>query len=500
MIHELNQLNGKQILSELGHDIMTQSNTLQNKEVMLALSKIQVGDLLSGKLILEDNQTLLKLQNGIKLMAQLKNPVLSDSLSDFLVVGKDRQHLELEQVEVNKASAKEVKLEGAIMKELELPDTSEMQTTVSKWMDKQLPLIKNQMLQLYHLAKDYEMPTETLVNLKAHRAVASEGELKLLTQFKEEGMTLVDHMIEQSFEGSSKEQMLDFLQAMGEKFSAQGLKEAMGSFLEAVGTKMHSDEQPIISPKATEASNKETLEDEKESSPTSAKEGSSMVEEASVHQNVKESYRNLLKALPNGQLKALARHMTRKYLVMDQKAIESSDEEETQKISEASKRLKEIISEVEKHTEKEAAKENKQVLQEITQAMDKYNTQGEYYCFPLQVGEHETSGELYFFKPKKNKKGTHNEKEMYVVLALDMPSLKHIEVHLIEDREALNLKLKVANDRILKQMESHRGQLDELMKDGLMPIGKIEFECLKEPISQKVKAHQKEMGRLDFRI
>lgn len=492
MIHELNQLNAKQILSEVSHELMTQSSTLQNKEVMLALSKIQVGDLLSGKLILEDNQTLLKLQNGTKLMAQLKNPVLSDSLSDFLVVGKDRQHLELEQVEVNKASAKQLKLEEAIMKELKLPDTSEMQTTVSKWMDKQLPLIKNQMLQLYHLAKDYEMPTETLVNLKAHDMLASEGELKLLNQFKEQGMTLVDHVIEQSFEGSSKEQMLDFLQAMGEKFSTESLKELMGPFLEAVEPKISSDTNPIMDSKRNEMSNKEHLEEEKEEN--------SIKKEATVSQNVKEAYEHLLKALSNGQLKALARHITRKYLVMDQKAIENGNEAETQKISEASKRLKQVISEVEKHTEKEAAKESKQVLQEMTQAMDKYNTQGEYYCFPLQVGEHETSGELYFFKPKKNKKGAHNEKGMYVVLALDMPSLKHIEVHLIEDKEALNLKLKVANDRILKQMESHRDQLDELMKDGLMPIGKVEFECLKEPISQKVKAHQKEMGRLDFRI
>ena len=494
MIHELNQLNGKQILSELSHDLMTQNSTLQNKEVMLALSKIQVGDLISGKLILEDNQTLLKLQDGIKLMAQLKNPMLSDSLSDFLVVGKDRQHLELEQVEVNKASAKEVKLEEAIIKELELPDTSEMKTVVSQWMDKQLPLVKNQMLQLYHLAKDYEMPTETLVNLKNHNELVSEGELKLLGQFKEEGISLVEHAIEQSFEGTSKEQMIGFLQAMGEKFSAEGLKEIMGPFLELGSAKMNPDEKQDMLPKIPDASKQDTPLDEKELSFTAMK------DEPSVSQNVKEEYAHLLKALPNRQLKALAHHIARKYLVMDQKAIANGNEEELHKIGEAAKRLKEVLSEVEKHTEKEVAKESKQVLQQISQTMDKYNTQGEYYCFPLQVGEHETSGELYFFKPKKSKKGAGSQKGMYIVLALDMPSLKHIEVHLIEDKKQLNLKLKVANDEILKQMESHQKQLDELMKDGMMPIGKIQFECLKETISQKVKAYEKEIGRLDFRI
>lgn len=491
MIHELNQLNGKQIVSELSRDIMTQSSALQNKDVLLALSKIQVGDLISGKLILEDNQTLLKLESGIKLMAQLKNPILSDALSDFLVVGKERQHLELEQVEVNRAVAKEVKLEEAIMKELELPDTSEMKTMVSQWMDKQLPLVKNQMLQLYHLAKDYKMPTETLVNLKVHQELLNEGELKLLTQFKEEGMTLAEHAIEQGFQGSSKEPINGFLQAMGEKFSAEGLKEAINDFLKSVAPKMPSHEKQAIPPEVS----KQGKEVDEKAASTNA-----MKEETTVKQNAQQDYTQLLKELPNGQLKALARHMVRKYLVMDQKAVADGHEEEIHKIDESAKRLKEVIGALEKHTEKEVAKESKQVLEQMSQTMDKYNAQGEYYCFPLQVGEHETSGELYFFKPKKNKKGSNGQKGMYIVLALDMPSLNHIEVHLIEDKNQLNLRLKVANDKILKQMQSHKGQLDELMKDGPMPIGKIEFECLKEPISQKVKAAQKEMGRLDFRI
>lgn len=495
MIHELNQLNGKNILNELSHEIVTQNSTLQNKEVMLALSKIQVGDLISGKLILEDHRTLLKLENGLKLMAQLKNPVLSDALSDFLVVGKDRQHLELEQVELNKASSKQESLENAIMKELELPNTPEMKSVVGQWMDKQLPLIKNQMLQVYHLAKGYEIPTEPLMNLKAQEHPMSENELRLLAQFKDQGMQLIDDVVEQAFQGSSKEEVMGFLQSMGEKFSSQGLKEAMTSFIGLAAPKMNEDAEQMVK-KELIFSKEDVPLDEKNELSTPEKKG----EEIPGHQNVKEAYEHFLNELPKQHLKTLTRHLVRKYLVMDQKAIAEGNEEELQKIGEVAKRLKEVIHEVEKHTEKEVAKENKQVLEQMTQTIDKYNTQGEYYCFPLQVQGHETSGELYFFKPKKNKKGTSSQKGMYIVLALEMPSLKHIEVHLMEEKEQLNLKIKVTNEAILKQMESHASDLNELMKETMMPIGEIHFECLKETIGQKIKNHKQNMGRLDFRI
>ena len=88
----------------------------------------------------------------------------------------------------------------------------------------------------------------------------------------------------------------------------------------------------------------------------------------------------------------------------------------------------------------------------MANALEKYNSQGQYYCFPLQIKEHQTSGELYFFKPKKQKKSGQNGQGMYIVLALDMPSLKHIEVHLEEKKEQLELKIKVANTQILKQI------------------------------------------------
>ena len=43
MIHELNHLNGKQVLSEnLLRNLMALTDDLQNKEVMVALSKVVI--------------------------------------------------------------------------------------------------------------------------------------------------------------------------------------------------------------------------------------------------------------------------------------------------------------------------------------------------------------------------------------------------------------------------------------------------------------------------
>ena len=97
----INDLANPKGLQNISQQLVTSevSGSAHSKEMMLALSKIQIGDLLQGKLILENEQTMLKLESGLKLLANLPDNLVFNKQLDFLVMGKERQRLLLEIVQ-----------------------------------------------------------------------------------------------------------------------------------------------------------------------------------------------------------------------------------------------------------------------------------------------------------------------------------------------------------------------------------------------------------------
>lgn len=495
MIHELSHLNEKQVLNEIDQRFITQSSDTQNKETMIALSKIQLGDILSGKLILENDQTMLRLESGLKLLAHLPNSILSDQVLDFLVVGKGRQHLELEQVQLNQSDAKNQVLQEAIIKEMQLPDTAEMKNVVGQWMDQKLPLIKNQMIQLYHLAKNYDMPTETLTLLKAQQIPLSEHEMKLMNQFKSEGMQLIDEMVESTFKNIGPEEAIRLNMSLGEKFTLDTFKQILENFQgrdSSTGILQQNEKLSILTQEQTQNSQVENDLIKQLSTMTAS--------ESNETGDISKMIENLLQSVPKENLKDLANHLIHKYLMINHEDVLEKPEEEMLKLGEEAKRLKAVIKDFDKVIVQDETKTSLQTLDQMANVLEKYNMQGQYYCFPLQIKDQQTSGELYFFKPKKQKKSDKNEQGMYIVLALEMPSLKHIEVHLVEKKEQLELKIKVANETILKQMKANDGKLRGLIDETMMPIGEIKIELTKEPIQKKLSKSRETLGRMDFRI
>ena len=209
--------------------------------------------------------------------------------------------------------------------------------------------------------------------------------------------------------------------------------------------------------------------------------------------------KNVLQFLSKEELKELAKQFGHKHLAVHQKDL-MQHPKELEKLDEVSDRLKEILEDVKSYVKQEGTSQVLSSLEQMTQALDKYQMQGQYYCFPLQINDQQTTGELYFFKPKKNKKGNQASNGMYIILALDMPSLKHIEIHLKEEKDELGLRIKVTNDEILKHMQNHKKELRTLMEDTIVPIGEIHLECLQQTATEKISKKEDGLNRLDFRI
>ncbi len=124
--------------------------------------------------------------------------------------------------------------------------------------------------------------------------------------------------------------------------------------------------------------------------------------------------------------------------------------------------------------------------------------QGQYLCFPLQIKEQNTTGELYFFKPRKQK--GMKEQGLYVVLALNMPALNKVEVHLVEKSEQVSLRIKVENEVIKKQLEQYEEVLLESLKSSDSPIERVVVELFKEKKQRPEKDTSEMLCHLDFKI
>lgn len=478
MINELGQLQGKQSLNKIAEGNMAQSSQVQSREILVTLAKIQIGDILSGKLILEDNQTMLKLEDGLKLLANVKNPILSEQLLDFLVVGKDRQHLELEQVQLNQAESKNEVYRETILKEMQLPYNTDTNDIVGQWMDKQLPFIKNQLMQVYQLAKNYGLPSEALTNISANNSGLNEQEVQLLAQFKTNGMTIINETLEDVFNALDVNEAAKLNVSLGKHLSNQVVKQILASQIVKQTIDLDNNLE-------TKLNNQEKMRFEVLMKQFEGEELSDL--------------KNVLESLPKETLKVIAERLIHKHVIIEQKDVLDKPEEML-KLDETASRLKEIVKDLQNHIGENNVKQSLQTLDQIANVLDKYNAQGQYYCFPLQINEQQASGELYFFKPKKAKKESKNEQGMYIVLALDMPSLKHIEIHLVEKTEELELKIKVENDEILRQMERNEHQLRALMNETMMPIGGIKMERIETNIDKKSPKRTEVLSRLDFRI
>lgn len=472
MIHELNHLNEKQILNNLNQNQIAEEGVIQNKEILLALSKIQMGDILTGKMILENNQTMLKLESGLKLLAHIETPILSDQVLNFLVLGKEGQHLELQKLESLTMGEVPKALEDSIMKEMALPDESKMKQIISQWANQQLPLLKNELLKVYQLVKHYDIPSESLVNLSAQKVPVSEQEVQCITQFRSQGQAMMETFISEAFKGMTHDQATECTKALNQYVHTQ--TEQLKSFLTQLSIK--SDLPASLRYQLTTFLNQDD---------------SQMSHSKSIE--------NWFYTLPKEDLKILAQQLVHKHLAIDPKALleKSADEDPLREVAE---KLKEVTKEIEKFADKEQIKSHVQVFEQTRVTLEKYNMQGQYFCFPLQIKEQEASGAFYFFKPKKNKKGASNDQGMYIVLALDMPALKHIEVHLVENHNQLDLKIKVVNEEILKQMKKHEEQLKSLMVDSVVPIGDIHIQLLSKPMQKEAVTTTRLYNRLDFRV
>ena len=483
---------GSAIVSGNSTSVQALQNEL-NKQLMVYLSKVQVGDLLKGQLISEDGQTMLRLPNGMKLLANCLDPAVSEKLQEFIVTGKSRQHLELQLKDgLDLSQGTATNLVEQAVKEIGLDDQPLTKEAMAKFMAKQLPLAKQQLAQVLQFAKCLEIPTEATTNLLSNHQLLSHEEGKMIASYKANGGEGISQQlgdILKGVPGEAKEALIDVLkQSFTSKEIITFLEregQLKGDEKAQMGDLQPTEQEAFIQPekKAAIASGQET----------SHFKGSEFLKQLGEEQLLSKFFEG--KAAQD--IKDILKGMVKERLTVTIDTL--SDEKEIEKLDKAAEMIKKVTARL-KEAEMQGVDQNKlEQLEKMGEAIQKYNTEAQYFCFPMQINGKEAEGELYFFKPKKKKKD--GSSGMYIVLALNMPHLNKVEVHLKENVNKVDLRLRVKEKGIKELVEQHSRQLHELLEDTAFELGSMSCELIEETKEQIASISPYDaLARLDARI
>lgn len=423
------------------------------------ISGLQIGDRIEGVLVQEESSTVLKLDNGIKLSISLLEHVEMGELFSFIVLSKEGNRLVLKPNLLETASNKQ--LIDQVINELKLPNQVVMKSIIGQFIAKGLPLDKESLLAILQSHKTYDVPTEILVNLKMNERPIVLKEVSQLASLKSEGVqTLLEEFEIILAELKDNSQLERLAHDLGNTVSLGDLQKVMKeTLLNSVFMK-----QPI----------EEILKEWFLSEFTENELESNINDEPGIQIGC--SYIKLLKTLIKTTLKTA--------LEVDVTQIKQ-DLKESEKIVSANKHLEEIIKQFQKVDLSDEGKEKLEQINQMAQTIKKYNIEAEYFYFPFILNKQKGDGELYFFRPKQKQSKTNEQ--MYMVMALDMPCLRKVEVHIEQVQKAVNMTIKVENEIMKNLIEESLGKLYEELKISGYELNQLHVSLLKDPgVSEKI--------------
>lgn len=443
MINEVNHAGNK-------HVSLAESNTCQ--QLMAFLSKIQPGDLLKGQLVMDqEGKTFLRLENGMMLDAKCLQSTTTDRPQTFEVVLKGRWHLEIMPKHELMSTSKEGKhFFDQEIAAWGLKNNNTAKTVVSHLMEKQLPLIKHQIVQLTQMTR--YLPAEALVNVLSKGSALKLQELEMLADYQKSMPAKVERLLQEVLESVPATEKEKLIEVIGKTV---GTKETIPSLIQ------------LEKAAQGEGQSKEGMD-----------------------------FFKLPKTVTMEKVKAYLRAAIGEALTVQ---VSSKDQKmQARKLSETGILLKKLSSEL-KETGLQGIDEAKLYeIEQLGEVIEKYRAEGQYYAFPFRIDEKEAKGKLYFFAPKKREKQGHQG--MYIVLALEMPALQKIEIHVKDRPEGVAITLNVENEKIKGLMEKHKQALEEALGNIDFKVSYLSCQLMNEQPKEMAGLTYETLTHLDTRI
>ncbi len=459
------------------------------------ISDIKVGDILKGSLTKLGNGQIVLLSEGNEIIpVKLQGmAIFNESIILEVIQKKEGQILlKLLQSEVFSHET----LQNKIMNELDLPKTDPMRQLIETFLAKQMPLQRESLLKNYHIHQSFQIPTEVLANLCDEIGEISLQEAKSFYEIKQ---------------GSIEQLFAHIGDIVGEVQDSKLTNNILVSLEKYLGKNMIEDvlKEFVKTNELTSFSNMQKLEEAEDNTKYLNQERSNQflwedlttIEKETSFKATYNIVEELLSKLPSegwGQLGKITKSLLLKTLIIDTNKLQYIPDE-SKCIENMNKVLKEILKTLEDAHLPEKYTQTLKQLEETVQVINKFNVQGEYYFFPLNLPQGEGKGELYFFKPKKKTNG--GREYLYVVLALDLPRLKNIEIHMRKENKNILLHFKVKEKSMLQLIEAHKKNLIQIMGQTAFHLDEVRISLLEEKeVGTFLRPVENMVNHMDFKI
>ena len=463
-----------QLLNELKKQLNAQ-NLTENQKLSLAmryrqllLDTLKVGDIIQGMVkTVAENSYVLEIRPHVQIPVIVNDKPQLDELMSFIVKAKTEGKLFISSIENGDNFLHDYKdMVDKVAYELKLPQTKLMKEIIFDFMNKQLPLNKNMLMKAYYFNKEYNIPTKVLVNLIPYEKSWTDHDLRFAQALRENGQAIVSNAIKDMISNLSLEKdLLKIFYVLTRNMTDEDVQSVLKKYV--------SIEEPKYW--QTGYFNADNLDSKQPDQNTLSKEYLQSVTEASKASadEAKEGTQNITRLADKklreillkdaGLFKKVLLALYDKRNVMDIHQLKNvSTNKELEKIFNFSKNSKELLDALEKLGDLADKKQEIHALKENIKVIANLGDEGHHFIFPAFYHDQVVKGELYFLKTQKYKKSVGQNKEnLYIVLALDMPRIEHIEIHMNKQGKEIFLTFHVMSEDVKKHMMKFTDQIEK---------------------------------------
>lgn len=471
--------------SQLMNTIKTQLETANLSEANLKLlaakcrelliEGLEIGDILEGIITPNgEGKYTLDIKPGIHIPVSLLSDVEIGKLIKLIVENKQDGQLVLSMLKEEVAT----NLNDLVTKQFELPRDTVMKDCVNSFIENQLPLKKETLMQAYYLQKNYQMPAEVVSKLFNEYGILPNQMMESIETLKTNGIYPIQQEIGQIIEQiENPEQLMKVFASICEGAT----EEQIGSVLKDISKKQilltgESDNDGFFSAKDLVLPKK--------------------MENILLDKDLGKIFQTLL-SRPES-LKDVVVKLYDTTTLTNLNEIKNGDTIKKETF-ETYNKLARIINTLEELPLKETAKTYISDIKQPIALLGTMNQVGDYFLFPTWQQQLQDA-EVYFFRPKKSKKDESNE--LYTVVALDLPQLEHIEVHVRQIGKQLSMGFNVKNEAIKKFVMIHVPRLQTTLEDMGYKVLQCSYQVIEEATKQKLLLKDEQpkiINHVDFR-
>ncbi|OOB77560.1 MAG: hypothetical protein BEN18_01810 [Epulopiscium sp. Nuni2H_MBin001] len=455
----------------ISNQILSSNNTLQQAPIatgqkdiarQLLAQNVKNG-VIEGSLNNENGKTLLELANGSKMEVKLAGELPMGKFMAFNVSTSQDGDIILRPHNGNNqpnatAEHNTQQLTEQVIGRLNLPNSEEMRACVEGFMSRSMTLDKQELLKANFTVQKFDLPVEVVTNLLEKATTLTPEELEIAQQLKNEGVTVMsDKLIDISanqLNDEGKQQMLEFINTKTTQENSQSQPQS----------------QPQTQSQALPEQSQLNIENQANKTPII---------------NIEEVItKELTKLLLGEEIQNLN----------PKEAIENM----LGNFKEVAQTLEEIV-EKDESLKNSPVKQDVETAKQTVEVASKLQEDGGFNMLSPLMHHQLENGSVHFFEPK-NGGGGRGSTGLYIVIALDLEALSHVQLHIHKVDKDLNIQMYVEDEKIKSYLSAHASGLMKVAYEAGYNISQISIDAINKEEIPKVSIPVNTTHNFDFRV